>query len=164
MILDSTCSDKKIWPRFASIRMDIRRDVNPDIVASACYLPFRDGIFQEIYCDPPHYISKEGFGFTHRPFKGLEHLKKDFERFGYWKTKEEFLSFLSQVNREFVRTLKRNSLLNFKIACGVDKRTLRIQDMSVLTNFEITKSKSRPAKTFFSKATTYFLTMKPIPA
>ena len=40
--------------------MDVSMDAKPDVVASACYLPFRDAIFTLLYCDPPHifYLTK----------------------------------------------------------------------------------------------------------
>lgn len=34
LILDTTCSFLKLWPRFATIRMDVRAICSPDMVAS----------------------------------------------------------------------------------------------------------------------------------
>ena len=48
--LDATSSRhvKTSWPRYASLRMDIRKEVKPDIVADARFLPFRDGVFAAV--------------------------------------------------------------------------------------------------------------------
>ena len=60
LILDSTCSDaSRSWPRYADLRIDIRKEVRPDIVASAAYHPFKDELFGQVYCDPPHIIRGE---------------------------------------------------------------------------------------------------------
>lgn len=43
------------------IRVDINQDVNPDILADAHHLPFKDDVFDLIICDPPYnkdYASK----------------------------------------------------------------------------------------------------------
>ena len=161
-VLDSTCSDKKIWPKFASLRMDTRVEVKPDIVASATHLPFRDGIFERIYCDPPHYIHKEGMGFTLRHFKGMEKIGDNYERFGHWDTLEQFLSFLKAVDAEFDRCLTNSGTLYFKIACSNEKqhRMLRRSEFN-LSNFEVTHEKITESIAFFSNALTYWLTMKP---
>ena len=47
------------WPRYASIRMDVRKNVGADIVADARFCPFRDGVFDKVYCDPPHYFKRD---------------------------------------------------------------------------------------------------------
>lgn len=59
MILDATCSFYRNWPLHATLRMDNRAIVGPDIVADAQFLPFRDGVFDQIYCDPPHMVRKD---------------------------------------------------------------------------------------------------------
>src|SRR2546428_12542805 len=105
MILDSTCSDKKIWPRFASLRMDIKREVNPDIIADASWLPFRNRIFDAIYCDPPHMIKPDG----EKGFWGKR--GDDMKRFGWWKTKSHWFKFLYLTNTEFLRCLKSSGFL-----------------------------------------------------
>jgi hypothetical protein len=167
LVLDATCSDKKIWPRFASIRMDIRRDVNPDIVASACYLPFRTGVFQAIYCDPPHIIDSRGW----RPER-IERLKKiqkerhnnfiDFVRFGIWRSKSEWFKFLSMTDKEFCRCLKASGQTIFKITNGRYNGMTKVSHFSIIQHFEIIDKKFGKPRSFGDDPPCY-LTMKPIP-
>lgn len=43
--------------KFATVNIDIKRDVKPDIVASVFHLPFRDGIFESaLFCDVLEHI------------------------------------------------------------------------------------------------------------
>ena len=156
MILDATCSDKKIWPRYASIRMDIRRDVNPDIVASACYLPFKDGIFQEIYCDPPHLIRNSEL----KP--SSIYAKHSMNRFALWRTKNHWLKFATSTNKEFARVLKTSGKLEYKISCAPHD-TIQKRQMALYANFEITAEAKRNSASHWTDAITYFLTLKPKP-
>ncbi len=141
LILDSTCSDKKIWPRFATFRIDIRRDVNPDICASAAYLPFRDSIFQEIYCDPPHRI------------KGNRNWKQiDYPRFSYWENESQWLSFIRLVNLEFTRVLVMKGRLHLKITKGSERGSVvKEKSTSELKNFELLVRKEIESKGYFSR-------------
>jgi len=36
------------------IRVDLKRDVKPDVIADAHHLPFRNNIFNTVICDPPY--------------------------------------------------------------------------------------------------------------
>ena len=49
IILDATCSYARIYPKFATIRIDIRPQTKPDIVMDAKDLKFIDNYFDEIY-------------------------------------------------------------------------------------------------------------------
>ena len=157
MILDATCSDKKRWPRFASLRMDIRREVKPDIVASATHLPFRAGIFAEIYCDPPHMIRGDLGRYPYTSFA------RNMERFGAWKTRAEWESFLEAINSEFLKALTTGGVLRFKLAYGADPRIAKRGDLTKLTNFDILKERVTDAIAPFSNNKTSWLTMRPKP-
>ena len=131
IILDATCSFSRIWPRYATLRMDIRRIVKPDIVASATHLPFRDGTFDQIYCDPPHIIyqfdptndSKKVSTFRPRYVRFKEHVRFDMAiRFGFWKTKAEWDNFVDKSGPEFARALKPDGRLFYKITDDRDRR------------------------------------------
>ena len=144
LILDSTCSTLKIWPRFASLRMDICREVLPDVCASATHLPFRDGVFSAIYCDPPHRV-----GVTQEP--KIFGKDKDYPRFGYWKSRKEWLHFLGLINQEFFRCLKTNGLFHLKITDGaVSSSTIGMRDVALLTNFEEEHIKRSASKGYFA--------------
>ena len=154
LVLDATCSFAKIWPRFASIRMDIRRDVKPDIVASACYLPFRDGVFHKIYCDPPHIIDVR---ITSKSSPLGAKMKA---RFGFWSHPREWRKFIVLTNDEFVRCLKPESILEYKIVDGKWWGMTKLKDLKALTNFQILSDKARPSAGSKNN-TTHFLTLKP---
>lgn len=155
IILDATCSTKKIWPRYASLRMDIKRDVHPDICASAAYLPFRDRVFQEIYCDPPHMIRHDLGKYPYTSFA------RNMERFGAWKDRKEWECFLDRFNHEAARTLKQEGQLRFKLAYGADPRIAKRDDLNRLSAFEITKERITNAIAPFSNNKTSWLTMRP---
>lgn len=162
LILDSTCSDKKIWPRFASIRMDIRRDVKPDIVASACYLPFRDGIFQEIYCDPPHIIGIQDREIKPHYKAAMKRKLKLLNQYVGWKSVREWLLFVSKTNVEFKRVLN-GGVLKYKICDGNPKTMVQLRDLNRMDNFNIRIDKKYKVDDPYHDNITYFLTMKPKP-
>jgi hypothetical protein len=157
MILDSTCSTLKRWPQFADVRMDIKPEVKPDLVADAKHLPFQDHIFDEIYCDPPHLIRKDLEKWGDWGSK----RNKDLMRFGAFKTRPDWISFLYRVNNEFKRTLTNNGHLHFKVADGKDDKVTKLRDLDLLTNFLTERDESFPSKAPWSKNTTHFLEMKP---
>lgn len=175
VILDATCSDKKIWPREATIRMDVRREVKPDIVADARYLPFRPGVFHRVNCDPPHLIDKDRWeqdkpkysrwfvsvnrhreGFSH------QHILHSYRRYGLWHSREEWLAFLEATNNEFARVLKQTGVLEYKIGETKAKgRSVKVDELIVAyTNFEETRRKITQSNVHNP---TYWLTMKPKP-
>ena len=150
LTLDSTCSDRKIWPRFASIRIDIQREARPDIQASACFLPFRSGIFREIYCDPPHRIGRYGQGFgLQRSNKGLA-----YQRFSCWQNKEEYFKFLEAVDREFSRTLEAGGTLHFKTTEGNLSHGTMIERKMLdrLSNFQTVREERAESMGYFARA------------
>lgn len=58
-ILDATCSFFRVWPKHATIRIDIRPEVKPDIVGDIKKTNFPGHCFDEIYLDPPHMIRED---------------------------------------------------------------------------------------------------------
>ena len=167
MILDATCSTKKIWPRFASLRMDIKREVKPDVCASATHLPFRDGIFQEIYCDPPHVVGHQYWIFSEL------HRQEGYDRFGAWDSLDQWFMFLEHVNIEAARCLELDGLLHFKVLDGAEshrKERIQFKDLIRLTNFESARPPKRVKSGIGNRYglstvvfATYRLTMRPKP-
>ena len=156
LILDATCSLAKIWPRYASIRMDIRKEVNPDIVASACYLPFRDGIFNKIFCDPPHIIDVR---ITSKSSPLGSKMKA---RFGYWSHPREWKKFIQLTNQEFKRCMKLEASLEYKVVDGKWYGMTKLRDLQSMNNFIILSDKARPSAGSKNN-TTHFLSLKPKP-
>ena len=173
LILDATCSFAKIWPRYASIRMDIRRIVRPDIVADARFMPFQNGTFNKIYCDPPHIIyafdptndSKKTSTFRPRYVRFREHIRFDMAiRFGFWKSRDEWADFVAKSGPEFVRILKEQGLLHYKITDDGDRRQRvshkHLSEMPFVTiQDKVTRSKSNSRR----RNKVHWLVLKPKP-
>src|SRR2546426_10784868 len=113
MILDATCSYTRKWPRYATIRIDIRPETKPDIEMDNANLQFPDGYFDLIYYDPPHVIRRGSDLKWMEWFKRYRRLHESrtspgfFERYGSWESKEAFLQNIIGVNQEFYRCLKK---------------------------------------------------------
>lgn len=164
MILDATCSFGRIYPKHATIRIDIRPECKPDIVMDAKDLKFQDNYFDQIYCDPPHFIRN---GPPHPRIKEVRRLSHRlspdaFTRYGWWHGKDEWFEFVEKTNKEFARCLKPNGVLYYKIteAGGCTKPSDLIERM---TNFELIEDKTNTSKSNLpSKGITHWLTFKVI--
>lgn len=99
-ILDATCSFSKIWPKHATVRIDIRAECKPDIVMDAKNLKFEDNYFDQIYCDPPHWIRNSNDLTRIKIVRRLSGRKTpdSFTRYGFWKSEEEWFHLSSQKN------------------------------------------------------------------
>jgi len=164
MILDATCSFGKIYPKHATVRIDIRPECKPDIVMDARDLKFPDNYFDQIYCDPPHLIRKAPLHYRIKEVRRLSGRRSPdaFTRYGWWKTNEEWFDFIEKTNKEFHRCLKKDGLLYYKIteAGGCTKPSDLIERM---TNFELVEDKTNPSKSNLpSKGITHWLTFRPI--
>ena len=165
MILDATCSDKRRWPKFASVRLDIRREVFPDIQADACCLPFRDRVFDAIYVDPP-WVKDGG-----KESKALWELREAAPlggRFGGFTKRNQFLKFIFGINCEFERCLKSEGRIHMKIGwhpSGSSNGSLLSKhgDIQYLSNFEVEQEIIRPSNLGWSDCMTSWLTMRPKP-
>lgn len=173
MILDATCSFGRIWPRHATIRIDIRPEVKPDIVMDARQTNFPNAYFDEIYCDPPHLIAGRELDLTKinnaRRLSGRYKSSSMMERYGYWKFRDDWLDFVKDTNIEFARILKPNGILHYKITDGATKKgntggaTHLTELVSLMDNFKvvndaITNSGSKMKKSNPTKV--HWLTMK----
>lgn len=168
LILDATCSDKKLWPRYASIRMDIERSKNPDIVADAKHLPFRSAVFERIYCDPPHFIRADGafnpslrrfYASVNRGKYPHEHFLNSMWRYGAFKTEAQWKEFVRETDSEFARCLRTNGVLEYKVADGKHGRMTTLKDVQSMKRFTIIKD--RISLSPFGKTDIHWLTMKP---
>lgn len=160
-ILDATCSYARKWPKHATIRIDIRPETNPDMVMDAKQLSFPNNHFDEIYCDPPH-LFRNGPHKTEAQKRRLLGRKSPgfWERYGHWKSKEEWFAFVEKTNNEFYRVLKKDGVLNYKIAEG--SSSVKIDDLvQKMTNFDLIKDDYLPSKSNLGKGVTHYLTFKP---
>ena len=149
--LDSTCSEKRLYPKFASVRIDIRKEAKPDIVASACFLPFKDRIFHDIYCDPPHRIGRAGQGFG---FQRSSKAKNGYARYGSWLNKRKYFEFLEGINDEFSRCLMREGILHFKTTEGSKSHGTMIEKthLTRLSNFQTVSEEITESNGYFARA------------
>ena len=173
MILDATCSTLRLWPKKATIRIDIRPEVKPDMVMDARELQFPDHTFDEIYCDPPHVIDKRGlfrkpkfsrsFASRNRNL-GPEYMTDlyihNMARFGVWKSRGEWLDFVKRTDSEFYRCLKSSGELHYKICESGKSESIRRTEIDGYAHFIVTKEKITRSPT---GNPTYWLTMRPKP-
>lgn len=158
VILDATCSFAKIWPKHATVRIDIRPETHPDIVMDAKNLQFPDNHFDQIYCDPPHII-RDGDLTRIKQYRRLQGRRSPdlFTRYGVWKNVEEWFDFVAKTNNEFYRTLKPQGKLFYKIteAGGCTKPLDLIIRM---TNFRMIEDKTNPVKSNLGRGKTHWIT------
>lgn len=166
MILDATCSFSRIWPKHATIRMDIRPIVKPDIVGDIKKTDFPSSYFDEIYMDPPHMIRKDDMIMPHdimyirRRLSGRR-SPGDITRYGVFRSRDEWLNFVNQTNLEIFRILKPNGLLHTKWTFAIDKRYIKREDLNGYTNFQIIEEKITKSKKPGSKNKVHWITFKP---
>lgn len=160
MILDATCSFSKIWPKIASIRIDVRPECNPDIVMDAKSLKFPNNYFDIIYCDPPHYIHKGNLTRIKQVRRLSGRRSPDpWTRYGFWNNNEEWFDFIEKTNKEFSRCLKPNGILYYKITetSGCTKPKDLIERMS---SFEVIEDKTEPTKKGFRNGKIHWIIFK----
>lgn len=138
LMLDSTSGYRLMWKEkdvSNIIFLDKRIEVKPMILADAKYLPFNDKAFGSIVCDPPHMIGNhmksvwEGEAFMPNYIKGrtfnIQHkcttLNDIFiEKFSFFKSRSEAVSFMYYTNKEFYRVLEDEGKVLYKV---IDAKT-----------------------------------------
>ncbi len=124
MILDACCGSLKIYKgaeqelieQDEMITIDIRKGdfsyqtkaqmcpvsviVKPTVLADMRFLPFKEGVFDEIFCDPPH-LDCSLTAFMAKAY-------------GSWD-QHEVIKVMREANREFARVLIRRGRLTLKI-------------------------------------------------
>lgn len=161
LILDATCSFRKIWPKSATYRIDIRPETNPDIVMDARDLKFPNNYFDHIYCDPPH-LMRRGKDLTRiKVYRRLSGRRSPdaFTRYGFWENEADWFDFIEKTNKEFHRCLKPSGILHYKITegGGCTKPLDLVQRMS---NFELVEDRITQSKSSLGKAKTHWMTFK----
>lgn len=146
--LDVTASTRQMWRgKDASNVLFLDRDasVRPDVVADARALPFRDGAFMKLYCDPPHIVraSKKN------------RQRGRFGEYGLWESRAEWVAFLYRVDEEFSRVLAPKGTLWFKTISGGHPKTnrhnmIQTRDLGYLKRFEVVSRESYPSKHKFT--------------
>jgi hypothetical protein len=183
-ILDTTCSfrhqrrSQPNWPPHASLRMDCRPEVGPDLVADVRCLPMRNGVVKEHYCDPPHMIrsGKTGWSPTHdvifikkmraRRRKTGRLSPDEFSRYSWFNSRAEMDDFFDRALPELRRTLRPGGLVHFKLTeSPKDRRYIKMDDFKARAAryFEVIKDKTTDSKSNFPNGNkVHWLTMKAV--
>lgn len=165
-ILDATCSFFRVWPKHATIRMDIRPEVKPDVVGDIQKTNFPHNYFDEIYLDPPHMIRKDPMHLPHDKMQIKRRLSGRrtphmFDRYGTFKSRKEWLDFVDKTNNELFRILKPDGKVHYKATFGKDVRLIKRTDLDLMTNFKIIKEKITKSKKPGSKNMVHWITFIP---
>lgn len=123
--LEPCCGPRREWSdvREATCVMgDKLLEVQPQVVLDFQQLPFKDGVFDSIFFDPPHLIRND-----------VKHFNKAYRHFGNWKSRREWEAALDSVNTEFWRVTRPGALLRVKIIHGDDRRVTKIDDLRRLS-------------------------------
>lgn len=171
VVVDLTCSTKRVWPKVADYRLDVDAGVRPDMVWDGLTIPFPDSSVDVLYYDPPHWIGRKFekptmgayFASVNRKKYPHQHFLNSMGRFSSWTSRAAWENALFCLNAEAVRVLKHTSELHVKL-CEVSKRSNRSvqrKDVDLLTNFSTAAEKRTESRE--GKNPTYWLTMKPKP-
>jgi len=141
MILDATAGNRTMWKKKDSdnivyIDQGTRLQVPPDVICDHTKAPFRDGVFDTIFFDPPHRWAWEGSYFS---FQNVEDAAEIWgEKSGVityygwdiYKTRGDLIRYLYKANLELCRLLKDDGLLWLKW------NELEINLMQILSLFD----------------------------
>ena len=168
MILDATCSYGRRWPRHATIRIDIRPEVHPDIVMDARNLKFPIGYFDQIYCDPPHLIRGSPINWQSIKASRARHQKYGwhdmFQRYGLWTSRKEWVAFVSDTNKEFHRCLKENGRLYYKITDRRAADSVHLEELlEGMSYFVVLEDKTTHDPRLKNESLVHWLTLRPKP-
>lgn len=121
------------------------------VISTMIALPFAEGTFDEIWCDPPHLIRND-----------LSHWNKSYLRYGNWRNRREWEHALRGMNTEFRRVLRDTGLLYMKIISGPDRRVTKEADLSLMTNFCIEDKEVWPSGAGWSNNVSILAKMSPL--
>ena len=142
VVLDACCGQKTWWKGRDTthvVFLDIQESAQPSVRGTMIALPFRDHVFDEIWCDPPHLIRND-----------VKHWNPVYLRYGRWRTRTEWTTAIAAIGPEFARVAHQDALLVMKIIDGstdTHKRTIQLDDLLPLeaywdcTNVEYAKTK-----------------------
>lgn len=122
MILDATAGNRTMWKLKDSeniIYIDIQTqlEVKPTIFCSNEQTPFRNGMFDTIFYDPPHSWGGKGHYHTY-PYRSEEYLEKWKDKaipryYGWERYQSKILLYrhILDAQKEFQRILKDDGIL-----------------------------------------------------
>lgn len=145
--LEPCCGHRRAWhrdkPRDTHFG-DKLIEVRPEIVMDFAALPFREGVFDLVFFDPPHLIRREKWN----------QLSDRYLHFGHWETRAQWELALAAVNVEFYRVTREGAILHVKIIDGPDRRVTKLADLDRLTLWNQRDVSFRPSSLPWSKCQT----------
>ncbi len=141
--LDATCSIKRRWPDHADVRMDINPEAKPDVVGSCLAIPFPDGEFDQVYCDPPHLV---GSGRVWRA--DVMRGNRLGARFSVFDSMTAWREFAVKASAEFHRVLRPKGTLVWKLMDGSRShgRVIRYEDVLDAPGFLLVSDMEVPSE------------------
>jgi len=109
VFLDATMGNRKMWPNKNPpdvIFMDKEHDLlyKPHVIADFRYCPFRDGVFECVFFDPPYFARLPPPWFMN---KQIWPDNKSFSYYGRFKDKVDMFSSIHKAQEEFKRLTER---------------------------------------------------------
>ena len=155
VMLDATAGNRMMWkhsnykPRntiFLDKEIDLR--LPPDVIADNRFCPFRDGVFECIIYDPPHYVNAPIWFRIPNSGTGTKHNRETF--YGNFESKKEMITSIYNAQNEFQRLTKRLCLKWFERSISLWKILPFFRDWSIINKREVNPThKSRSAKTYW---------------
>lgn len=97
------------------------------IVGDMTDMPFADGLFDEIWCDPPHLVRNDIAKWGNPKYF----------KFGYWPTRKIMEQSLEGMAAEFHRVTKPNAILIMKIISGSSDKQRRCIGLADMFPFDV---------------------------
>lgn len=156
MILDCTVGYRKMWKGKCQnvLFLDKRKEVNPDIIASNEYMPFRNGIFEKIVYDPPHLVHALLINKSQENSMA-KHMS---DLYSIWKKKIDFIRNIVRVNNEANRTLEMDGILFCRHTPLKENISLEYF-IRLLEDFKAVRIRKEKSRSQF-KNKVYYITMK----
>ena len=110
----------KEWEEMLHIDFNKKLTVKPDIWCSNICTPFKDGTFDNIFSDPPHFYGDKSSMYA---FPDMETFTSKFQGYGtipryyggdIYKTQTELLHYIHDLQKELYRILKDDGILWLK--------------------------------------------------
>ena len=122
MILDATAGNRMMWKKKYSdnvvyIDRGYKLQRPPDVICDHMRAPFRDGVFDTVFFDPPHRWAWEGSYFSFQNVEDAKAIWGDkggiitYYGWDIYKDKGELVNYLYKAQKELARITKYDGLM-----------------------------------------------------